>query len=116
MRNVAGGNAAVSVRFLDPSWPSRGNLSPGPHAWLTYEAYRANKSGKGRFVAWNLLAKQMGDNYEEARNFRQKARVALRKIQALYPALKLGPIRGGIKVEPASLPAITPRQVPEIDL
>jgi hypothetical protein len=28
---------------------------------------------------------------------------------ALYPALKLGHMRGGIRVEPDSLPAITPR-------
>lgn len=93
----------------------RSPLALDLYAWLTYEAYRANKTGKGRFVAWSLLAKQMGDDYKEARNFRQKARVALRKIQALYPALKLGPMRGGIRVEPTSLPAITPRQVPNID-
>jgi hypothetical protein len=42
--------------------------------------------------------------------------VAMRKIQALYPALKLGPMRGGIRIEPDSLPAITPRPATTINL
>jgi hypothetical protein len=34
----------------------RSPLALDLYAWLTYEAYRAHKSGKGRFVAWKLLA------------------------------------------------------------
>jgi hypothetical protein len=94
----------------------RSPLALDLYAWLSYEAFRAHKSGKGRFVAWSLLARQMGDEYAEVRNFRQKAAGALRKIQALYPGLKLGPMRGGIRIEPDSLPAITPRPTSTIDL
>jgi Plasmid encoded RepA protein len=82
------------------------------YSWLTYEAYRAHKSGKGRFVAWRLLAQQMGTDYADVHDFQRKARAALRKIQVVYPALKLGPLRGGIRIEPASLPAITPQLIP----
>ena len=87
----------------------RSPLALDLYSWLTYEAYRAHKSGKGRFVAWRLLAQQLGDDYAEVTNFQQKAVATLRKIQALYPALKFGPLRGGIHIEPDSLPAITPR-------
>jgi hypothetical protein len=87
----------------------RSPLALDLYAWLSYEAFRANKSGKSRFVAWQLLAGQMGTEYARTTDFQQKARAALRKIQALYPALKLGPMRGGVRVEPDSLPAIAPR-------
>jgi Plasmid encoded RepA protein len=79
------------------------------YSWLTYEAYRAHKSGKGRFVAWKLLAEQMGSDYARTTDFQHKAVAIIRKIQALYPALRLGSLRGGIRIEPDSLPAITPR-------
>jgi hypothetical protein len=94
----------------------RSPLALDLYAWLSYEAFRAHKSGKGRFVAWSLLAQQMGDGYGEVRNFQQKSVATLRKIQALYPALKLGPMRGGIRIEPDSLPAITPRAATTVDL
>jgi hypothetical protein len=87
----------------------RSPLALDLYAWLTYEAFRANKSGKGRFVAWKLLAEQMGTDYANTDEFARKARVALGKTQALYPSLKLGSLRGGVRVEPDSLPAITPR-------
>lgn len=85
-------------------------------AWLSYEAFRAHKSGKGRFVAWKLLAQQMGGDYADVKDFARYSRHAMRKVQALYPTLKLGSMRGGIRVEPDSLPAITPRSTTTIDL
>lgn len=94
----------------------RSPLALDLYAWLTYEAYRAHRSRKGRFVAWKLLAEQMGGDYASPKEFARYGRIAMRKIQALYPALKLGPMRGGIRVEPDSLPAITPRQIATIDL
>jgi Plasmid encoded RepA protein len=93
----------------------RSPLALDLYSWLTYEAYRAHKSGKGRFVAWALLMRQMGDDYADPKEFARKSRAALRKIQALYPALKLGPLRGGIRVEPDSLPAITPRPTATVE-
>lgn len=90
----------------------RSPLALDLYAWLSYEAFRANKSGKSRFVAWQLLAGQMETEYARTTDFQQKARAALRKIQVLYPALKLGPMRGGVRVEPDSLPAIASRSAP----
>jgi Plasmid encoded RepA protein len=74
------------------------------YSWLSYEAYRAHKSGKGRFVAWKLLSEQMGGNYARTTDFQQKAVATLRKIQALY-----------LRIEPDSLPAITPRPIVTVE-
>jgi hypothetical protein len=94
----------------------RSPLALDLYAWLTYEAFRAHKTGKDRSVAWRLLAEQMGGDYTDVKEFARKGRVAMRKVQALYPALKLGSLRGGVRVEPDSLPAITPRPNATIDL
>src|SRR5512134_1697706 len=57
----------------------------------------------------------MGTDYANTDELARKARAALRKIQVLYPALKLGPLRGGIRVEPDNLPAITPRPAAAVE-
>lgn len=79
------------------------------YAWLTHEAYRAHKSGHGRFVAWSLLMEQLGAEYSDPKDFGKYARAALRKVQVVYPDLKLGSLRAGVRVEPWSFPAIQPR-------
>jgi hypothetical protein len=80
------------------------------YSWLTYEAFRAHKSGKPRFETWEQLQGHMGGEYSRIDNFRTKAKAALRKIHAVYPLLKLGDRQGGITVLPESLPALQPRQ------
>ena len=87
----------------------RSPLALDLYAWLTYEAYRAHKSGKGRFVAWACLMEQFGAEYSTAKNFSAKARAALRKVQLVYPSLKLGSLRAGVRIEPESFPAIQPQ-------
>jgi len=81
------------------------------YALLTYEAYRTHKSGKDRFIAWSLLMEQMGTEYSDKTNFRKKVKAALRKIQVLYPRLKLGTRTGGLHILPSSLPAILPKPI-----
>jgi hypothetical protein len=78
------------------------------YAWLSHEAYRAHNSKKGRFVAWTLLIQQFGAQYSDPKDFGKRAREALRKVQAVYPALKLGSLRAGIQIDPQSFPAIQP--------
>ena len=80
------------------------------YAWLTFEAFRAHKSGKRRFETWTQLHAHMGGEYAEVRNFRLKVKAALRKIRVVYPKLKLGVRRGGLEVLPESYPAIQPRE------
>ena len=79
------------------------------YAWLCHEAYRAHQSKQGRFVAWTLLMQQLGTQYSDPKDFGKYARVALRKVQAVYPALKLGTLRAGVQIDPKSFPAIQPK-------
>jgi hypothetical protein len=86
------------------------------YAWLSHEAYRAHKSGKGRFVSWPLLMEQLGAEYSDPKNFGRYARAALKKVQLVYPSLKMGSLRAGIRIEPGSFPAIQPKPRQTIDL
>ena len=93
----------------------RSALALDLYAWLIYEAYRANKNGKGRFETWEQLHSHFGGEYAEVRNFRLKANAALRKIRMVYPGLKLGKKQGGIEILPESLTALQPRQAVTIE-
>jgi Plasmid encoded RepA protein len=84
------------------------------YLWLCHEADRAHRSGKERFVAWQCLMQQFGTGWTDAKNFGREARTALRKVQAVFPQLKLGSLRGGVTILPASRQAIAPRPVPAI--
>jgi hypothetical protein len=79
------------------------------YAWLTYEAFRAHRSGKPRFETWAQLHDHLGAEYARSNDFRRYAKAALRKIGTVYPSLKLGDRQGGIQVLPESWPAIQPR-------
>ena len=85
---------------------------PDLYAWLTYEAFRAQHSRRPRFEGWLQLHGHMGGEYANPGDFRRKAKAALRKIQAVYPGLKLGKRQGGIEILAASQSAIQPREIP----
>jgi hypothetical protein len=89
----------------------RSPLALDLYAWLTYEAFRSHKSGKARFENWEQLHDHLGGEYKNVADFRRKAKAAIRKIQIVYPGLKLGKRMGGIEVLPESYPAIQPRNV-----
>jgi hypothetical protein len=80
------------------------------YAWLSFESFRAHKSGKHRFETWAQLHAHMGGEYTEVRNFRLKVKATLQKIRVVYPGLKLGVRRGGLEVLPESYPSIQPRE------
>jgi hypothetical protein len=72
------------------------------------------------FITWNSLMQQMGAEYTDVKNFARKARPALRKISALYPALNLAmtdetraALKGGFWLHP-SAPSVppAPKQIP----
>jgi hypothetical protein len=87
----------------------RSPLALDLYAWLTYEAFRAHKIGKPRYENWEQIHGHIGGEYTHLHHFRAKAKAALRKIQIVYPGLKLGKRMGGIEVLPESYPAIQPR-------
>ncbi len=52
---------------------------------------------------------QFGTDYSDCKDFRKKAIAALKKIQAVYPGLKLQDAEGGIIVHSSSRPAVPSR-------
>jgi hypothetical protein len=106
----------VDIRALKAL--KRSPLALDLYSWLTYEAFRAHKSGKARYETWAQLQEHIGGNYtgkDGHDNFRKKTKTALRKIQNVYPGLKLGKKQGGIEILPESFPALQPRQTVTID-
>jgi len=89
----------------------RSPLALDLYAWLTYEAWRAHRTGKSRFENWGQLHAHLGGEYTHLNNFRASAKAALAKIKTVYPGLKLGDRQGGIKLLPESWPAIRPRNL-----
>lgn len=89
----------------------RSPLALDLYAWLTYEAFRAQHSRRPRFETWSQLHGHMGGEYANVGDYRRKAKAALRKIQAVYPGLKLGKRQGGIEVLASSQSAIQARRI-----
>jgi hypothetical protein len=89
----------------------RSPLALDLYAWLSYEAYRAHKSGKARFENWEQLHAHLGAEYTHLNNFRSSAKAAIRKLKVVYPGLKLGDRQGGVQVLPESWPSIRPRDL-----
>lgn len=78
------------------------------YAWATYQTYSVTRKGSARFVPWRGLMQQLGSDYEDLRDFRKKAKTALQKIQAIYPALRIEEEEGGFRILP-SRPAVLPK-------
>jgi hypothetical protein len=97
----------VDVRALRAL--KRSPLALDLYALVCHEAFRVQRTGKGRFIPWRSLMQQIGADYETdeaAKEFGRKAKAALRKIQAVMPDLRLGNTRGGLSLLQGSLPAI----------
>lgn len=99
----------VDVRALRSL--KRSPLALDLYGWLCLEAFKAHKSGKGRFVSWPKLIEQIGTEYSDPKNFGRSAREALKKIAVVYPDLALGSLRAGVRIEPNSLPAVLPKMI-----
>ena len=84
----------------------RSPLALDLYAWATHKALTVARKGRSQFVPWRGLATQFGADYSDHHNFKKKAHDAFRKIQSVYPGLKLQPATGGIIVLPSSRPAI----------
>ena len=56
------------------------------YAWATYKTFAVNKSGKeGQPVPWRSLQKQLGCDYSNPRHFKAAAKIAIRKVQSVFP-------------------------------
>ena len=87
----------------------RSPLALDLYAWTSYAAFVATRTGKARFVSWELLMEQLGCDYSNPDDFRRKAKAALRKIKIVYPGLKIGNAQGGLEVLPGAS-AVRPKK------
>lgn len=82
---------------------------------LNREAYRAHKDGESRFLAWEWLRAQIGNEYGELRDFRRYALPQIEAILKVAPNLFLGQEKGrkgqksGLVVSHLSTPSIPPK-------
>jgi len=92
----------------------RSPLALDLYAWATHKSNSVARKGRAQFIPWVSLAAQFGSDYSNHLDFKRKAKAALRKIEAVYPALRLQDATGGIVVLPSSRPAIAPKNIRRI--
>lgn len=77
----------------------RSPLALDIYAWACFKGYVIFKKGlPPQFMAWSVLAKQLGGEYGNTDDFKRKAKVALRKVQAVYDGLSIAQVRGGFTI------------------
>ncbi len=85
------------------------------YAILNREAYRAHKDGKPRFLAWEWLHTQIGNEYGDLRDFRRYAMPQIKAILDVAPNLFLKQEKGrrgqksGLVISSLSTPSILPK-------
>jgi hypothetical protein len=89
----------------------RSPLALDLYCWATHKAEYVSRKNKNQFIPWKGLMGQFGSDYGTVKNFRQKAIAALKKIEAVYPGLKLQDAEGGIVVLSSSTPSV-PKKPP----
>jgi hypothetical protein len=101
-------NSPVPVDIRALRALKRSPLALDLYAWAIWRAFTVTKKGKAQFVPWAGLMTQLGTDYAARKDFRRKAKDALKKVQAVYPGLSLSYESGGVSIHP-SRPAISPR-------
>lgn len=86
------------------------------YAWATYKTYSVNRSGKtGQPVPWRSLQRQLGCDYANPRHFKAAAKIAVRKVQAVFPGFRVEKYEdgngGGLCVK-KGVPAVGRRSEP----
>lgn len=87
----------------------RSPLALDLYSLMTYQAFRAARSGRPLFMTWRQMQSALGTSYADHADLRKAVRDAVRKIEAVYPGLALSNREGGLEVLPESLPAIASR-------
>lgn len=87
----------------------RSPLALDLYSLMTYQAFRAAKTGRPLFMTWRQMQAALGTNYADHADLRKAVKDAVRKIEVVYPGLALGDRDGGLEVLPQSVPAIASR-------
>jgi hypothetical protein len=78
------------------------------YVWLAQRLHRV-PSGKGQFVAWQLLHEQFGQGFARIRDFRRKFLQTLRHVESAYPTARLSADDRGLTLT-QSPPPVPPRR------
>jgi hypothetical protein len=70
------------------------------YAWSTYKTYCVSQAGRPQRLSWRQLHQQLGADYADPRDFKKRAKAALRRIAVVYPGLRLEEVTGGLLVRP----------------
>lgn len=73
------------------------------YAWLTHRVTYLEKDAR---ISWISIAGQVGSEYKDIKDFKKKAREALKKLCLIWPELKIEEVRGGIKLLKVSKPSV----------
>lgn len=92
----------------------RSPLALDLYAWATHKSNYVARKGRAQFIPWISLAAQFGSDYASHLDFKRKAKAALKKIEAVYPALRLQDATGGLRILPTSRSAVAPKSVRKI--
>ena len=76
------------------------------YVWASWMSYRAQHRRKGFTVSWKALLAQFGTGHGSSKNFKRDAKRFLRRIELVYPELRVGYGRGFLIIEPSSKPAV----------
>lgn len=102
-------DAPVPLDYRAIAALKRSPLALDVYAWAVYRSFTVTKRGKPSFIPWKGLSAQLGAQYSDPRNFRRSMKEALRKVQAIYPALKIEDVPGGVRIHPSPLHALPSR-------
>lgn len=75
------------------------------YMWLTY---RVSYMRTETVISWKQLESQLGADYTDTKNFARSAKRELKKIQLVWPDLKIATPRGRLVLYPSS-PHVAPR-------
>jgi hypothetical protein len=82
----------------------RSSLALDLYAWVCYRAFAVvQQKQPPQFTAWKSLAQQLGADYTDLKNFKKKAKAALRKIRIVYPGLTVASASGGFTLHASRL-------------
>lgn len=73
------------------------------YTWLAHRLYRVRKAG-GIKLSWANLREQFGQEYGCSKDFKKEFKAALLKVQAVYPAARIGEEIGGIRLFASAAP------------
>ena len=76
------------------------------YAWSVHRTFGVTQKGSPQRITWAQLQAQLGGDYADPKNFKKKAKDALRKIAKVYPGLRVEEVDGGVILHPGR-PAIS---------